>query len=276
MSVPFATYVTQPDANIDLATAALLIAAEVYPALDVPKYLQWLDVQGERARERLEPSSRPSLIISELNHLAFDELGLHANAEEYYDPRNSYLNEVIERRTGIPITLSLVYMEIARRAAIRVEGVGLPGHFIVRVCGDNWQTLVDPFHRGVELTREDCEQLLAQVYGKSAPLLPQYLEPVSKRAFLTRMLTNLQIIHLQQQQWPEAYNAIGNLLSLQPGRPQLGDLIRARGLVNYKLHNWREAEDDWLRYLTLAPNAHDASLVRENIESLRATLARRN
>src|SRR5438105_8295495 len=199
MSALFAQYVKRAEPDIDLAVAALLIALDAYPALNITRYVLWLDAQGYRARERLDPSSSPSLIVSELNHLVFDDLGFHANAENYYDPANSYLNDVIDRRTGIPITLSLVYVEIAARAHLCAEGVGLPGHFIVRLRGDEWETLVDPFNRGVELTHQDCEQLLAQVYGKPVPLLPEYLQPVSKRAFLTRMLTNLQTIHLQQQ-----------------------------------------------------------------------------
>ena len=276
MPSPFAHYVAQSETKVELATAALLIAREAYPALEPARYLQWLDAQGSRAAERLDPGSRPALIVSELNHLLFDELGFHPNVEEYYDPRNSYLNDVIERRTGIPITLSLVYMEVARRAGIGVEGVGLPGHFIVRVRGDGWQILVDPFHRGTELTNADCEQLLVQVYGRPTPLLPEYLAPVSKRAFLTRLLTNLQMVYLQEQHWPLAYQAIDNLMSLKPDRPLLSDLVRARGLVNYKLQNWREAEEDWLHYLILAPDAHDAGLVRQNIDSLRTTIARRN
>jgi len=276
MSALFAQYVKRAEADIDLAIAALLIALDAYPGLNITRYVLWLDAQGYRARERLDPGSSPSLNVSELNRLVFDDLGFHANAENYYDPANSYLNDVIERRTGIPITLSLVYMEIATRARLRVEGVGLPGHFIVRLRGDDWERLVDPFNRGIELTHYDCEQLLTQVYGKPMPLLPEYLQPIGKRAFLTRMLTNLQTIHLQQQQWPQAHNAISNILCLRPERPLLGDLIRARGLVNYKLQNWNAAEQDWLRYLTLAPNASDSALIRDNIEALRNSIARRN
>ncbi len=272
----FARYVSQPEHNVNLATAALLIAADAYPQLDLARYLHWLDAQGQRARERLDPSSRAPLIVSELKHLIFDELGFHANAETYYDVRNSYLNDVIERRTGIPITLSLIYIEIAVRAGIQVEGVGLPGHFLVRVRGDDWQTLVDPFNRGVELTRADCEQLLAQVFGRSMPLLPQYLEPVSKRAFLTRMLTNLQMIHLQNEDWHAAQTVIANLFSLQPDKTLRAELTRSRGLVHYKLHAWAAAEEDWLHYLALAPDAPDVSLVRQNIEALRNMLAKRN
>ena len=275
-SLSFAKYVARPEREIDLAEAALRIAAEAYPALDIATYVAWLDAQGERARERLNPSSSPTLVIAELNRLMFDELGFHANVEKYYDERNSFLNEVIERRTGIPISLSLVYIEIGRRAGLRMEGIGLPGHFVVRAAGAQWQVLLDPFNRGAELSRHDCEQLLLQTFGSGTPLLPQYLEPVGNRTFLQRMLTNLQVIYMQEQKWERALRVIQNGFSLKPERPGAAELTRARGLVHYKLERWGEAERDWLQYLLIAPDAPDAPLVRENLESLHMLIARRN
>jgi regulator of sirC expression with transglutaminase-like and TPR domain len=275
-NLSFARYVARPEREIDLAEAALRIAAEAYPALDITGYLAWLDTQGERARERLSPSSNPSLVIAELNRLIFDELGFHANVEQYYDERNSFLNEVIERRTGIPISLSLVYIEIGTRAGLRMEGIGLPGHFVVRAGGPQWQVLLDPFNRGAELSRHDCEQMLMQTFGSGTPLLPQYLEPVSKRTFLQRLLTNLQVIYMQEQRWDKALRVIQNSFSLKPEVHAAAELTRARGLVQYKLERWGDAERDWLQYLVVAPDAPDAPLVRENLESLRLLIARRN
>ena len=275
-NVSFARYVARPEREIDLAEAALRLAAEAYPALDIAAYLAWLDAQGERARERLSPTSNPALVIAELNRLIFDELGFHANVEQYYDERNSFLNEVIERRTGIPISLSLVYIEIGTRAGLHMEGIGLPGHFVVRVAGPQWQVLLDPFNRGAELSRHDCEQLLTQTFGSGTPLLPQYLEAVSKRTFLLRMLTNLQVIYMQEQRWDKALRVIQNAFGLKPLRQAAAELTRARGLVHYKLERWGDAERDWLQYLVTAPDAPDASLVRENLDSLRLLIARRN
>lgn len=272
----FATYVARPERDIALAEAALLFAADAFPSLDVRRYLQWLDAQGARARERLNPDSSPAHIVAELNRLLFDELEFRGNAENYYDARNSYLNDVIDRRTGIPITLSLIAMEIGARAGLTVEGIGLPGHFIVRVQGTDWSVLLDPFNRGAELSRYDCEQLMAQVFGQPTPLLPHYFEPVQPRAFLTRMLTNLQVIHLQQQEWSQALAVIANIFSLKPDQQTVAELTRTRGLVHYKLEAWNAAEQDWLRYLTLAPDAPDTALIRQNIEALRTMLARRN
>lgn len=272
----FARYVARPEAQINLAEAALLLAAQFYPALDVASYLAWLDTQAERAKERLSPNSNPQLVVSELNHLLFDELGFRGNAEEYYDARNSFLNEVIDRRTGIPITLSLVFMEVAERSGLSVEGVGLPGHFIVRVRGHDWSVLLDPFNRGTELSRHDCEQLMWQVFGRATPLLPHYLEAVRKRAFLLRLANNLQAVFMQNQAWSEALQTIDGAFSLQPGAAASAELLRARGLIHFKREEWSEAERDWLQYLTMVPNAADAGAIRQNLDALRRSMARRN
>ncbi len=273
---PFAQYMARADAEIDLAEAALLIAADVYPGLDVARYLQWLDTQAQVAHTRIDPDHNPQQIVGALNRLMFDELGFRGNMENYHDPRNSYLNEVIDRRTGIPITLCLLYMQIGARAGAHVEGVGLPGHFIARVRGEPWEMLVDPFNRGIELSRYDCEQLLEQLFGRPTPLLPQYLEPVGKRPFLIRMLTNLQVIYLQNEEWQNALAVIEKILQVQPDPPTFSETIRTRGLVHYKLGRWAAAEEDWLHYLTLASDAQDAPLIRQNIEAVRNRMARRN
>ncbi|MBI1802781.1 MAG: transglutaminase family protein [Chloroflexi bacterium] len=272
----FARYVAGPEEEWNLAEAALLIAAEAYPALDVGRTLQWLEAQGQLLRQRLAPLSSPAQVIAAFNRLLFDELGFHGNAENYYDPRNSLLNDVIERRTGIPITLALVVMEIGARAGLTVEGVGLPGHFIVRVRGEGWQVLLDPFNRGAELSRYDCEQLMAQALGRPMPLLPHYLEPVAKRAFLMRMLNNLQAVYLQDRQWARVMATIANLFSLRPEPSAAAELYRVRGLVHYELGRLGAAEQDWLHYLTLAPDAPDERLIRDNIAAIRSEPARRN
>lgn len=272
----FARYVARGDSEVHLAEAALLFAATKYPELNLTKYILWLDAQGYRARERFDAQGTQTVVLGGLNELLFDELGFHGNAEHYYDERNSYLNEVIDRRTGIPITLSLLYIEIGRRAGLHVEGIGLPGHFVVRVRGHDWEALVDPFNRGAVLSEEACAQLIAQVYGHPAPLLPHYFQPVGNHALLARMLTNLQAIYLQREDWAEAMRVIEALGSVHGRDGVPADLIRARGLVNYKLSRWAEAEHDWMQYLTLAPDAPDAPVVRQNIQSLRAAIARRN
>ncbi|MBI5878003.1 MAG: transglutaminase family protein [Chloroflexi bacterium] len=272
----FTRYVTRHEPDIRLAEAALLYATAFYPQLNLTRYILWLDAQGYRARERFDPGSSQAIVIAGLNDLLFDELGFHGNAEQYYDERNSYLNEVIDRRTGIPITLSLVYIEIGRRAGLQVDGIGLPGHFVVRVRGRDWDALVDPFNRGAVLTNEACEQLMAQVAGRPSPLMPHHLQPVGHRAFLARMLNNLQSIHEQDENWPRALHAMQAIEALlHPGG--IGpEFYRSRGLAHFKLSHWSDAERDWLTYLTQVPNAPDAAAIHQNIRHIRETLARRN
>jgi regulator of sirC expression with transglutaminase-like and TPR domain len=276
MTTTFAQYVTRAESDIQLAEAALLIAADVYPWLDVAHGLRWLDAQGEQVRAHLAGASSFDQQIESFNQFVFDELGFRGNMAHYDDPRNSYLNEVIDRRTGIPITLSLVYMELGTRAGLNVTGIGLPGHFIVRVGDELTSVLLDPFNRGARLTTLDCEVLMRRVYGRPLALLPQYLEPVSKKDFLLRMLNNLENIYLQSEQWSLAKRIIQNKLPLYPDERAAALEWRALGLAHYKLNQFGEAEDDWLRYLVLKPDADDADLIRENIEKMRQAIARRN
>jgi len=272
----FRRYVARQEPDIRLAEAVLLYASDYYPQLNLTKYILWLDAQGYRARERFDPGSSQAVAIGGLNDLLFDELGFHGNAEQYYDERNSYLNEVIDRRTGIPITLSLVYIEIGRRAGLDVEGVGLPGHFVVRVRGREWEALVDPFNRGNVLTHEDCEQLMTQVYGRPSPLMPHHLRPVGHRAFLARWLNNLQSLHAHQEDWPRALHAMQAMEAVLRHGGIEPEFYRTRGLAHFKLDNFADAERDWLTYLTHAPDAPDAPAIRQNLHRLRTSLARRN
>jgi regulator of sirC expression with transglutaminase-like and TPR domain len=275
VTIPFAQYVTQTEPDIQLAEAALLLATEVYPWLDVARYLSWLDTHGELARERLhgQPTYQQ---VETFNRFVFDELGFRGNEAQYDDPRNSYFNEVIDRRTGIPITLSLVYMELGKRAGLRVMGIGLPGHFIVRLGDESTSVLLDPFNRGARLTTLDCEALMRRVYGRPMALLPQYLAPVSKKEFLLRMLNNLENVYLQSEQWSLAKRIIQNKFPLYPDAHAAAQEWRALGLAHYKLNQFSAAEDDWLRYLVLQPDAYDADIIRENIEKMRQAVSRRN
>jgi regulator of sirC expression with transglutaminase-like and TPR domain len=276
MTTPFAQYVARPESEIQLTEAALLIAAEVYPWLDVAHYVRWLDKQGEQACARVIQTQPLTQQIAALNQFVFDELGFRGNQAHYDDPRNSYLNEVIERRTGIPLTLSLVYMEIGVRAGLHISGVGLPGHFIVRVGDEPIHELRDPFNYGARLTTLDCEALMRRVYGRPMALLPQYLAPVSKKEFLLRMLNNLENVYLQSEQWALAKRIIQNKFPLYPNARAAAQAWRALGLAHYKLNQFSAAEDDWLRYLVLQPDAYDADVIRENIEQMRQAVSRRN
>jgi regulator of sirC expression with transglutaminase-like and TPR domain len=180
-----------PDEAVDLAHASLLIACEEYPDLDVNRYVARLDEWGEELRVRVEQQAEPAVVASSINHLLFEQEGFRGNTKDYYDPRNSFLNEVLDRRTGIPITLATVYMEVARRAGIAISGVGLPGHFIVRLRGQGPGLLVDPFHGGALLSVEDCQARLDRIYEGRVKVEPSMLAACERKEILARMLRNL-------------------------------------------------------------------------------------
>jgi regulator of sirC expression with transglutaminase-like and TPR domain len=250
----------QPDEQIDLGKAALYLAQEEYPTLDVEEYLNTLETMAAEVEERLPLERYPLRIIQTLNHYLYEDLNFQGNVDNYYDARNSYLNEVIDRRTGIPITLSLVYLEIARRIDFPMVGVGMPGHFVIRPIGSELQIFVDPFNRGEVLFEQDCQERLSQIYGRPIELQPEFLQSVSPRYFLARILTNLKAIYLKQEDLLRALAAIERILLLLPeARMEQRD----RGLLYYQLGRWSEARQDLEAYLVDAsPRAADTATIR--------------
>lgn len=269
----FELVVRQPDAAIDLAQAALLIAAEEEPRFDPSHYRAQLYEWGLRAREKVEQSAQEPVLV--LNEYVFGELGFVGNQENYYDPRNSLLHHVIEQRTGIPLTLSIVYLEIARRAGLHAEGVGLPGHFIVRVFPDaasSRGTLVDPFHHQI-VDDEDCQQRLDVIYGGQLQLTEEHLRAVTTREMLVRLLRNLKGIYVQVGLYREACAATERILLLAP---QSIEERRDRGMLLSQLGRYTEAIADVQAYLRHAPNASDAEFVRDQLKKMHIQLATRS
>ena len=257
----FRAAVSMPDASIDLARAALLIAAEERTHLKVEHYLSLLDQISERARAHVAQSTGP--IIEAFNHFMFEEMGFAGNQLNYYDPRNSFLDDVIDRRTGIPITLSVVYMEVGRRAGLRTEGVGLPGHFIVRAW-EGYSTearLVDPFH-GKMLDLSDCQDRLDELYGGQVALTSEHLRAATPREILTRMLTNLKAIYTRASLYRQALAVVERLLILMP---EAVSEHRDHGTLLAQLGRLPEAIAETKTYLQLAPKAPDAEQVREQL-----------
>ncbi|PSN18103.1 hypothetical protein C7271_14295 [filamentous cyanobacterium CCP5] len=252
--------VQQPDESVDLAKAALYIAQEAYPELEIKAYLKALDTMAEEVRERLPQESYPLKIIATLNRYLFEDLGFKGNTHEYYDPRNSFLNEVLERRVGIPITLSLIYLEVAKRIDFPMAGVGLPGHFLIRPTLEAMAIYVDPFHQGEILFEQDCQDRLRQVYGESAALQPAHLEEVSKKAILMRMLANLKMIYLHHRDVPQALGAIDRILMMFP---HAASELRDRGLLYYQQGRLTEARRDLEHYLYERPSGTDAFEIRQ-------------
>lgn len=204
----FARIVAVADAEINLARAAFLIAAARYPELDVDAQLRLLDSLSVACRPILGDDTEPLHSCNVLSQYLFDEVGFRGNSDDYYDPRNSYLNEVLARRLGIPITLSLVYIEVGRRLEIPLVGVGMPGHFLVR-HRDVEDLFIDPFFGGILLSEDECAERLEQITG--IQFRREHLAPITNRAFLTRVLRNLQGIYRQRK---DAYGlaGIGQLL----------------------------------------------------------------
>jgi regulator of sirC expression with transglutaminase-like and TPR domain len=195
----------------------------------------------------------------------YDDLGYKGNTSDYYDPRNSYLNEVIDRHTGIPITLSLVYLEIARRLDFPMVGIGMPGHFLIRPEFEDTGIFVDAFNQGEILFEQDCEQRLAQIYGHPVPLQPMFLQPVSPRQLLVRMLTNLKFIYLNRKDLARALAVVEYILLLLPDAAME---LRDRGLLYYQLGYKSNASQDLEIYLAMLPNAEDADAIRRLLEQL--------
>jgi len=267
---------TRPEDEVDLAHASLLVACEEYPHLEVEPYLERLDAMAAALRGRLSgppAAAAPAEAAAAINHVLFEEEGFRGNTEAYYDPRNSFLNDVLDRRTGIPITLSTVYMAVGRRAGLGVEGVGLPGHFVARVRTDEGDVLVDPFNRGLVLTAEHCQERLDRIYGGRVRLAADMLTPCPPRALLSRILRNLKAIYFKEGDFERGLRTADLLVVLNPGS---AEDLRDRGLVLAGLDCYAMAVRDLEACLAAAPAAADADQIRARIVELRRKAARVN
>jgi len=260
------------DVEIDLARAALLIAKTEYPTLNLERYLLRLDrLAAEAGARRLarDPLGR----LHRLREFLFEEVGFRGNAEEYFDPRNSFLNDVLDRKLGIPITLSLVLMEVGRRLRLDIKGIGLPAHFIVGVEIEGDQVLLDPFHGGMLLTPDGAQELVSRVLGRPVTLQEEHFAPVTKREFLARMLRNLKAIYWRRREWAKALPVVERLLALELDSPEE---IRDRGVAHVHLGEFTRGIADWEHYLSLCPQAPDAETVRSHLRRVRGALATLN
>ena len=258
----FATAVTGPDETIDLGAAALLIAAQEYPQLALEPYLRRLDVLAERVNDRLSNETAPPIVLGELTRVLFQEEGLRGNDVAYYDPRNSFLNDVLDRKLGIPITLGVVVLEVGRRLGLPLEGLGFPGHFIVRYRGEAVSLLIDPFDKGRIRFEDQAQELLDRVYGGMVQIKPEFMRAISKREILERMLRNLKGIYLNAK---EDFRALGVIELLLVLRPEARGEVRDRGIMLARIGRYDEAIEQLEMYLDFAPAATDAPRVREYI-----------
>lgn len=222
--VLFSHVVSRPDDEIDLATASLLIAEGEYPGLDVGHYLSMLDSMAETVRGRAE--GKEALHRALDRHL-FDELGFRGNEDDYYDPKNSYLNEVIDRRLGIPISLSVLYMEVGRRVGLSFDGVSFPGHFLVHHALPEGDVVIDPYHHGVRLSQEELEERLGVALGEATELSREHLQIATKRQILTRLLNNLRGIFQRTGDSGHEREVVERLAILSPKDDRLAEALSA-------------------------------------------------
>src|SRR5437588_5337660 len=246
---------------LDPAEITLWLARDEYAGLDVEAYLSELNAMAREAKNYMAGSLEKQ--VHGLCRYLFHEMGFHGNVHEYYDPENSYLNQVLDRRTGIPISLSVLAMAVGRRAGLMIEGVGLPCHFIAKVVNNGSEVIFDPFHGGRQLTLTDCENLVMQVSGAAFQATPEDLAATPLRLILVRMLSNLKAIYLQRADFERAARAIGRQCQLCPH-----DFVQRRDLGLTLVHagRWGQAIDHLSTYLAAMPQANDFEQVQKVLD----------
>lgn len=262
------------DERIDLLRAALTFARVEDPQLDIEHYVRRVDELATRVAEQIQEPDDPGQIIAALNHVLFQEEMFRGNTVDYYSPRNSFLHDMLDRRLGIPITLALVYMEVARRVSFQLFGVGMPGHFLLKHYDvDGHSILIDAFERGSIVTEEDCRQKLDSIYSGQLALQPEFLLPVTRRQMLTRMLNNLRSVYLSQRDFRRAVQIVDLILVIYPRSPED---MKQRAVLRYNLNDYRGALSDFEEYVKMSPDASDAEEIRQTALSLRRSMAMMN
>jgi regulator of sirC expression with transglutaminase-like and TPR domain len=269
----FAELMGHDDEEVALDRAAFLFAAVEYPTLEVEAGLRQLDGLADLIRPRLAGLRSPEDVVQTVGAVLHGELGFAGNPDAYYDPRNSYLNEVLDRRLGIPISLSVLYLEIGRRLGLPFEGIGMPGHFLVRYRHPATPVLVDPFAGGTIVGEAECEARLQGLYGPGVQLRASMLAAVSTRTIIFRMLNNLKGVYASQSDWPRVVRTIDLMLVTQPGA--IGE-YRDRGAAYLRTGDLRRARADFEHYLLNAADMADAGSVREQLALVDRLEAMRN
>ena len=269
----FEELVTLPDLGIPIAEAALLMACEEYPQLSLPPYLRQLDDIAGDVDNRLGGNQSALDTIRTINEILFDEYGFHGNNSDYYDPRNSFLNDVMDRRTGIPITLSTVYMEIARRVGLQVDGVGVPGHFIVKHVSRTEEIFLDPFNAGAVMTRADCRELIRHMDVEGGQDEEHWLRRVTNRQIVSRMLNNLKVIYMNGGAFDKALAMLELMVLTEPSE---AGLYKERGLLELQLRRFGKAAKDLEQYLQRSSDAADREEIEDYLKDIQRIRAMMN
>jgi len=266
----FVEMLKRPDAEIDLARAALLVAAENDPSLDVDTEMARLDRWAQELGRRIDPSWNSLQRLARLRTFMYEDLGFKGDVRGYYSPANSLLHSVMSRRLGIPLTLSIVFMEIGWRIGVPFEGVGFPGHFMVRLTGEPGDLLLDPYNHGASVHEEDCRRMIELTTGGIVPYDPSMIRSLGKRDMIARLLFNLKVACLKTGDDKGALSAVERLLLLRPDDPPE---LRDRGLLLYRMDRYREAREALLAYLRARPEALDREVVERHLAALQMMLA---
>jgi regulator of sirC expression with transglutaminase-like and TPR domain len=269
----FQQLVTLPDAGIPLAETALIIACEEYPQLELSPYIEILDAIAGSVSQNLNASDSPIETVRKINAVLYEAYGFRGNTGDYYDPRNSFFNDVLERRMGIPITLSVVYIEVAKRVNFPIAGVGMPGHFLVKYSDHREEFFIDAFDQGQILTREDCRKRLMNHYGDSLEFNDQLLARSTNRQIVWRMLNNLKDIYVKGHAIDKCLSMVDMMLAVDSE-----DLtqFRDRGLLRMQLRQFDGAGRDLEHYLKHAPTAQDRAEIENHVKELRRIRAMMN
>jgi regulator of sirC expression with transglutaminase-like and TPR domain len=272
----FSQLVSSPvgDEQLDLLRAALMIAQAEYPRLEMQPYVDRVAALAARVKRRMPAVNSPEDAVAALNAVLFGEAGLRGNRDDYFDPRNSFLNQVLDRGLGIPITLALVYKEVAARVGFPLAGVGMPGHFLLKHFDRRGgELLIDVFESGRILSTTACQQKLDEIYSGELTLQREHLLAVSHRQWLTRMLNNLRQVYLSGRSFRKALFILDFLVALHP---RSAEEIKQRAILHYNLNQVSAGLRDFEEYLRLAPNASDVDDIRHLTHSIRRTLAMLN
>ena len=260
----------RPDDQIDLARTALLVAAENDPALDVDAEMGRLDQWAQELGRRIDPSWNNLQRLARLRTFMYEDLGFKGDVRGYYSPANSLLHSVMSRRLGIPLTLSIVFMEIGWRIGVPFEGVGFPGHFLVRLTGEPGDLLLDPYDHGASVHEEDCRRMIELTTGGTVPYDPSMIRSLGKRDMIARLLFNLKVACLKASDDLGALSAVERLLLLHPNDPPE---LRDRGLLLYRMDRYREARTSLEAYLRARPDALDREVIERQLSALEMMLA---